>query len=152
HRREQLCGGARLRLVDLGDGEADVDQDPVARLDRLVALEEADVDGAPDSGNINLGEPERLVDDLHDASWDGQAHLRVDLLHRFPRKARTPGLPHATYLPDRGGATSWRIGRTCLLACVHPATGTARRGPGRRRQRPRRPTDTKRHRGLRVAP
>src|SRR6185312_4310819 len=123
HPLEQGDGRARLLLVDLRDREADVDQDPVARLDRLVAFEETDVDGAPDPGNVDLGEPERLVDDLHDASWDGQAHLRVDLLHRFPRKARAPGLPHATYLPNRGRATSWRTGRTCLSACAPPNDG-----------------------------
>jgi hypothetical protein len=71
HLLEQLAGGARLVLVDLRDGEADVDQDPVARSH---AVEQPDVDGAPHPGHLDPGEPVGLVDDLHDPAGNGQAH------------------------------------------------------------------------------
>src|SRR5215212_10285227 len=72
HRLEQLAGRARLLLVDHGDREPDVDQHPVAGPD---LVEETDVDGAPDSGYVNLGESVGLVDDLNDLAWNRQAHV-----------------------------------------------------------------------------
>src|SRR3954469_6325428 len=132
HALEQLTGRARLRLVDLRDGEADVDQDPVARLDRLVALEEADVDGAPHAGDIDLGEPVGLVDDLYDATRDGQAHLRVDLRCRFPREARAPALPGQSYLRASCIATELGCVRTGRSepACAGLAARPSRVRPG----------------------
>ena len=67
-------------LVDHGDREPDVDQDPVARTD---VVEEADVDGPPDAGYVDLGELVGLVDDFQDLAGDGQAH--VDTLSSRPR-------------------------------------------------------------------
>ena len=51
------AGGERLLLVDLGDREADVDQDPVAGADALaVVVEQADVDVAANARDIDLRE------------------------------------------------------------------------------------------------
>ena len=71
HRLEQLERRGRLGLVDHGDREPDVDQDPVTGPE---IVEEADVDGAPDPGNVDSGELVGLVDDFHDLAGDGQAH------------------------------------------------------------------------------
>src|SRR4051794_32862700 len=75
HGLQPLPPPPRLVLVDLRDREADVDEDPVAGHDFLVAVEQADVDRSANPGDVDLGEPVLLVADLHDASWDGQAHL-----------------------------------------------------------------------------
>ena len=123
HALEQRAGRARLVLVDLRDREADVDQDPVAGLDRLVAVEEADVDVPPDSGNIDLGEPVVLVDDLHDASWDGQAHLRVDLLLSVPSEGEGARTARATYLPVGVACNSWRIGTDAVCRRAYAPSG-----------------------------
>ena len=40
-----------------------------------MSSKQPDVDGAPDSGNVDLGELVGLVDDFHDLAGDGQAHV-----------------------------------------------------------------------------
>src|SRR5687767_14575001 len=68
HLLEQAQRRARLVLVDLGEGEADVDQHPVAgaRAAVGVLVEEPDVDRPPHTGNIDAGEPVGLVDHIDD--------------------------------------------------------------------------------------
>src|SRR5688572_18826397 len=62
HLLEQAEGRPCFFLVDLGEGEADVDQHPVAgaRAAADVCVEEADIDRAPHPGHIDAGEPVRL--------------------------------------------------------------------------------------------
>src|SRR5437773_9513931 len=48
---QELEGGGRLLLVDLGEGEADVNQDPIAYHGPVVAFQQADVDGPPDAAH-----------------------------------------------------------------------------------------------------
>src|SRR3954453_20992649 len=74
HRLEQLTRRSRLLLVDDRDREPDVDQDPVAGPE---IVEEPDVDGPSDPGNVDLGELVGLVDDLNDLAGNGQAHGRL---------------------------------------------------------------------------
>src|SRR3954452_23594538 len=47
HLAQQAMGGHRLGLVDLRQGEADVDQDPVTGARLVVALQQAHLDRAP---------------------------------------------------------------------------------------------------------
>jgi hypothetical protein len=62
---------AGLLLVDLGHGEADVDEDPVADLDVVrVADEQADVHVAPHAGDLGLRDVELPVDPLDDLPRD----------------------------------------------------------------------------------
>src|SRR5919108_237893 len=51
---EELQRGPGFVLVDLGQGEADVDEHPVARLQRL-ALQQADVDDPLGAAHVDLG-------------------------------------------------------------------------------------------------
>src|SRR5690242_15447998 len=76
HLLEQAQGRLRLDLVDLGEREADVDEHPVAGAGAavVVGVEQADVDRAANPGDVDLGEPVELVDNLDDLAGDGQAH------------------------------------------------------------------------------
>src|ERR687895_173478 len=62
-----------LPLVDLGQGEADVDQHPVARL-QLLVLEQADVDRPADPAHVHLGQIGAIVHQLDDLTRDAQTH------------------------------------------------------------------------------
>src|SRR5919108_1362180 len=52
---QELQGRPGLVLVDLGQGEADVDEDPVAGPQRLL-LQQADVDRPLDPAHVDLGQ------------------------------------------------------------------------------------------------
>src|SRR5207302_246363 len=67
--RQCRCG---LVLVDLREGEPDVDEDPVAGLDVLV-LEEADVDGPAHAADVHLREV-LPVQELDHLTWDPKTH------------------------------------------------------------------------------
>src|SRR5918999_4476826 len=71
---EEVESGLGLLLVDLGEGEADVDQDPVARL-QLLVLQQADVDGPLDSADVDLGQVGAVVHELDDLTRDAETHL-----------------------------------------------------------------------------
>src|SRR2546422_5605166 len=60
-------GGRRLLLVDLGEGEAHMDEHPVPRLD-LPILQEADVDGPPHPAHVDLGQILAVGVELDDLS------------------------------------------------------------------------------------
>jgi hypothetical protein len=47
--------GGRLSFVDLRQGEADVNQHPLAG-DRRIIFEQADVDQPPDAAHVHLGQ------------------------------------------------------------------------------------------------
>src|SRR5918996_2255139 len=102
---EKIEGGLGLLLVDLGQGEADVDQHPVARL-QLLVLEQADVDRPADPAHVHLGQIGAIVHQLDDLTRDAQTHA----------------LPPGGWLP--GSARHRRRSR-----------GRGRRRPSRRRGR-----------------
>src|SRR6476620_10102089 len=75
HPFEQLEGGDRLLLIDLGKREADMDQNPLPGNGAFTALvQKADVDGAAYPGHIDLREPIGLVDHFNDLTRNCQAH------------------------------------------------------------------------------
>src|SRR4051794_16777550 len=75
HLLEQAARCERLLLVDLRDGEADVDQDPVAGAGaRALGVEQADVDVAADSRDVHPGQRVGRVDHFNDLARNGQAH------------------------------------------------------------------------------
>src|SRR5882757_7576514 len=78
----------RLRLVDLGQGEPDVDQDPVAGL-QLLVLQQADVDHAFDAGNADHREVLAVGQQLDDLTRYAEAH------------GVFPSLPADSHLADR---------------------------------------------------
>ena len=81
HVAQQAQRRVRLFLVDLREGEPDVDQHPVAGLRAVsVPVEQADVDVALDAGDIDPGEAVLLVDDLHDLPRNREAHAVCALL------------------------------------------------------------------------
>jgi len=66
-----------------------MNQDPVAGYRPLaVRVEQADVDRPLNTGNVDLGEAVRLVDDLDDLPWNCQADKRP-LLSLVARRGRT---------------------------------------------------------------
>src|SRR5829696_232500 len=71
---EEVEGGLGLLLVDLGKGEADVDQHPVAGL-QLLVLEQADVDRPLDPADVDLGQVGAVVHELDDLTRDAETHL-----------------------------------------------------------------------------
>jgi hypothetical protein len=93
---EELARRLRLGLVDPGHREADVDQHPVARLDRvLAAREQADVDLAPHAGDLGRGDQVLLVDELDDLSGDSETHVFTSLSTKpaYGPGWRSPALP-----------------------------------------------------------
>src|SRR5207249_1251299 len=62
-----------LLLIDLRQSKADVDEDPVPRLDRLVR-EHHDVDTTSYPTDLDQGEMRTLWKHFHDLSWNRQAH------------------------------------------------------------------------------
>src|SRR5919204_2557956 len=65
---EELQRGPGFVLVDLGQREADVDEDPVARLQRL-AVQQADVDDPLDAAHVHLGQVGTIGHQLGDLTW-----------------------------------------------------------------------------------
>src|SRR2546421_12316622 len=66
-----------LLLVDLAQGEPDVDQDIVAQLGRLGVREQTDVHVAADPSDLDLGDLLRGIDDLDDLARNREAHVRT---------------------------------------------------------------------------
>src|SRR5919106_6522434 len=123
---EEVEGGLGLLLVDLGQGEADVDQHPVARR-QLLVLEQADVDRPPDPAHVDLCQVGAVVHQLDDLTRNAQTHSLPLSIRGLPLGYLSPRTP----LP--GG---WLPGS----ARRRPRSpGPGRRRPGRRRggRRPR---------------
>src|SRR6185503_9356407 len=78
HLLQELVRRHRLLLVDLGESEADMDQDPVARPGRAaVGVEQAYVDVALDPYDVNAREPIGLIDHLDYLAWNRQTHFAI---------------------------------------------------------------------------
>src|SRR6476660_1889645 len=73
-------GRLRLASVDLGQGEADVDEYPVAGNERLV-VQQADVHSTLDALDADHRQVLAVCEDLDDLTGDPQAHA-VPSLHR----------------------------------------------------------------------
>src|SRR6202011_2681837 len=87
HPFQQLTRGARLGLIDLRDGKADVNQHPVTHADPIaVAVEQTNVDGPPHAGDIDLGQASLIVEDLENLAWDGKAHRGLTSLSGSPAR------------------------------------------------------------------
>src|SRR5580658_8061389 len=71
---EEFHRGRRLPLVDLGQGEADVDQHPFAGYRRIVD-EQADVDHPPDAADVHLGQIGLLRVKFDDLTGYAEAHV-----------------------------------------------------------------------------
>src|ERR1700754_5327409 len=71
---EELHRGPRLRFVDLGQREPDVDEHPVAGLDALLG-HQPDVDGPLDAADVDLGQVRPVGEDLDHFSWNAEAHV-----------------------------------------------------------------------------
>src|SRR5918994_5472874 len=73
---EGAQGGVCFFLVDLGHGEAHVDQDPVPDLyTLLIVVNQADVYVAADAADFCFSERQVFVYDLHDPSRYPQTHV-----------------------------------------------------------------------------
>src|SRR6516225_9109472 len=72
---EELHGRGRLLLVDLRQGEADVDQHPFARYRRVVG-KQPDVDHPPHSAHVHLGQVGLFRVKLDDLTGYAEAHVR----------------------------------------------------------------------------
>ena len=124
------CG---LLLVDLGEREPDVDEDPVAGSDAatFVGVEEPDIHITLDPGDVYSSEPVSFVHHLDDAARDGQAHrgspvfgdLTWGKLHPGPPvHNRVPITPRARPPAPRNsrgirGFAASRGSRPCRPAC-----------------------------------
>src|SRR3954462_3275029 len=93
HLAQQTVRGHRLGLVDLRQGEADVDQDPVTGARLVVALEQADVDRPPYARHVDPREPVGLVADLQQLPRDGEADRTYVLSAGILRTRRKLLLP-----------------------------------------------------------
>ena len=78
HQLQRRQRHRRLLLVDLRHGEADVDEHPVAELERLV-LEQADVDRAAHAGHLDARQ--LVVASISSTSWPGIPR-HIDRLER----------------------------------------------------------------------
>src|SRR6476661_6044476 len=73
---DEVQRAGRLLLVDLGHGEPDVDEHPVADLDAAgVAHDQADVDLTADTVDIDGGPVIGRVDDLDHLAGNPETHL-----------------------------------------------------------------------------
>jgi hypothetical protein len=76
HVLEQPKRRLGLFLVDLRQGESNVDQHPVAGLRAIaVGIEQANIYRAAHTGNVDPRKPIGLVDELDHLPWNCQAHL-----------------------------------------------------------------------------
>src|SRR4051794_33696588 len=96
---EELHGRGRLGLVDLGQGEADVDQHPLARLGRVIG-QQPDVDQPPDAADVHLGEDAMVGVHFDDLARYGQAHVA-------PAALGAPGAPGKSW-SELPGSGQWR--------------------------------------------
>src|SRR5690606_21965489 len=88
--------------VDLRHGEADVDEDPVARGDPLPG-QQADVDRAPDAGDLDPRQ-RAVRHDLHDLAGYREAHQspsQVMSARAVPAGAASAGAVPAGAVPAR---------------------------------------------------
>src|SRR5579875_3546892 len=79
---QELKGGRGLALVDLRQGEADVDQDPFAGLGRVVR-EQADVDHPPHPTDVHAGQVGLVGEALDDLTGYAEAHMAPCPLSQF---------------------------------------------------------------------
>src|SRR6266516_1855950 len=98
---QELQRGRGLAFVDLGQGEADVDEHPLTRL-RQVVREQPHVDHPPDAADVHPGQVRLVREELHHLTWYTEAHVI------------TP---------------SWRT-RRCLLASRRAGRARGRPAPG----------------------
>src|SRR6202035_4956752 len=65
--------GRCLSLVDLGQREAHVNEDPFAGLGQVVG-EQADIDHPPDPADVDPGQVGLIGQELDHLAWDAKAH------------------------------------------------------------------------------
>src|SRR6266516_5727695 len=71
---QELQRGRGLAFVDLGQGEADVDEHPLTGLGQVVG-EQADVDHSPDAADVHPGQVRLVREELHHLTWYAEAHV-----------------------------------------------------------------------------
>ena len=124
----------RLLLVDVRDGEAHVDQHPVAELDAVWAAgHERDVDDATYACHVDAGQESLRIAELDDLPWDRSAHAPN---YSQPTKSATaalaerierPGQWLAQLGPDRRAAGLRRRGARVAMATPRLAEPLPRR-------------------------
>src|ERR1700741_2914603 len=69
-------GEQRLRLVDLGHREPDMDQYPFVRLGHVV-LQQAHTDRALHAADVDLRQIVGRIGDFYEPTWNPKTHLRL---------------------------------------------------------------------------
>src|SRR5215467_11576279 len=89
---QELQRRRRLFLVDLGQGEADMNQHPLTGLGRVVG-EQADVDHPPDAAHVHPGQVRLIGETLNYLTGYAKAHVTP-----FQRSVVTPATRSVTIL------------------------------------------------------
>src|ERR1700742_5019700 len=134
---QERQGGRGLGLIDLGQGEADVDQHPLAR-DRRGGGQQPDVDHPPDAADVHPGQI-RLLQELDHLTRYAEAHAHPLLnfigYQPFRSPAGSPG-PRLRRRPPRPGPTGPGRARPSRARRPRPGSGPARPRACRARSAP----------------